>query len=111
VGGGGDNGGFFFTNLGDLDKIIKQLMSLRERARRRNSDLNSAMHAVVAPAADTASRDYAKAVRGSLARAMTHNSKLKDALDTYVEKLNQAKTRMARTEQGNAGMLAPADGG
>jgi hypothetical protein len=111
VGGGGDNGGFFFTNLGDLDKIIKQLMSMSDRAYQHSQDLRSAKQAIRPPAEDTASRDYAKAVQESLTLAVKCTSTLRDSLKDYIEKLNEAKSQMARTDQGNAGALTPTDRG
>jgi hypothetical protein len=108
-GGGGNGGGYVFTDLAHLDHIITRWTTLRDDIAADGQDIHQATRQIVPPADDEPSVTQAKAARASLIKGQQHNQAMVDYADGYITKLAAARARYATTEENNVDRLRNLD--
>lgn len=95
------SGGYFFTDLAHLERVIGYLNSIKDAIRRNSIYLEQAIQEIAAPAKDGPSERQAWAYTDSLVRALDHNQALARFATVYADRMTASKEQYAATEEDN----------
>jgi hypothetical protein len=101
----GTGGQFVFADLAELDSLTAQWTAERDRIRHDGELLTKAIQLCTPPAEDMMSHYQAKRLKDSLTEAWSHNQAMLNYADGYVQKLEEPRDSMARTERDNVARL------
>lgn len=91
-------GQYMFTDLAELDGVISEWTTIRDRVADRAMRLRQTAGFITSPAEDAASRGYTQATLESLLKAVSHSDAMRAYADGYIEKLSAARAQYAETE-------------
>jgi hypothetical protein len=101
TGGGGGGGTYLFASIEELDGVIGQWQDLVDEIRSDLHEIKAAGHHAATPAGDTVSNDNFRESADVVKAMQKHNEQLLVYAQHYVVKLQECRTQMATTEQGN----------
>jgi len=101
TGGGGAGGTYMFASLEELDAVIQQWKDLIEDIEADQHNIESAGIEANRPAGDQVSGDNFSRSSEVVQAMQKHNEKLLEYALHYVDKLQDCRTQMSTTEQGN----------
>jgi hypothetical protein len=102
AGGGNVNGNWVFTDLNELDELIRQWSDIRQSLYTRAGKIRRVAATVQPPAEDMMSVRQAQAFTNSLQAMQQHAQEMSAYAGAYLQKLEQARTGYAIAEQDNA---------
>jgi|tagenome__1003787_1003787.scaffolds.fasta_scaffold20860714_2 hypothetical protein len=101
TGGGGAGGSYMFASLEELDGVIQQWQDLCDDIKADQGNIESAGIQANRPAGDEVSSDNFSQSSKVVMAMQKHNEMLLKYAEHYVVKLQQCRTQMSTTEQGN----------
>lgn len=94
-------GGYVFTDLAHLDRVISNLVSIRDAILQNSGYLEQAVQPVQPPADDTPSRRQTTAYIDCIFRAIDHHRALARFAAAHVDRMTASKEQYAVTEEDN----------
>lgn len=91
-------GQYVFTDLAELDGVITEWTTVRDRLEERGWRLGQAAGLMEPPADDIVSQGYTKATRESVLKAVSHCDAMRVYADGYLQKLMASRAQYAETE-------------